>query len=507
MIDSTGADYIVVGAGAAGCVLAHRLGAAGRSVLLLEAGPTDQLAAIHATDIGSMTSLWGPGEVNWGYETAPQPGLAGRTVAIAQGRVLGGGSAINAMMYVRGNPGDFDRWAADGATGWSYNDVLKLFRRTEDYPSGDVDYRGRGGALKVIDYPGPCQASLAFMAAAREVGRAGPPADYNGPRQQGVAFAYQSTRTEPARRCSTADAFLPANGVTVIAGCLVTRVLTVGGAAVGVECRRAGEMVHYRAEREVVVCAGTFASPKLLMLSGIGPAGLLHGLGIDVLADRPAVGENLQDHLLLGVGYESLVPLSEAQLLSEVGLFTSTQSLSLDARPDLQFFFGPVQFFDPAQRIDGPAFTFAPILAQPKSRGRVTLHSADPAALPLVDPNYLGDPADLAVLVRGIEIAREIAAAAAFSGIAGRELAPGPATSGGDLLADYVRRSASTVWHPVGTCRMGADPASVVDPALRVRGVAALRVADASVMPAITTGNTNAATMMIAEKAADLILG
>ena len=510
-------DSVIVGAGSAGCVLARRLiERGGARVLLLEAGGPDELAAVHATDLGSMTSLWGNPETAWQHVTMPQPGLAGRTVPLPQGRGLGGGSSINAMMYVRGNQADFDGWYSEGNPGWSYTEVLPYFRRAEDFADGASRYRGVDGPLSVVHYERPSIASEAFRAAAVESGRASEvDLDYNGGRQDGGAFLYQSTRTKDNQRASTAVGYLAPvlehPDLTVRTGAYAHRLLIEAGVATGVEYFEAGSLRQVRATAEVLLCAGALASPQLLMLSGIGPADHLSEHGIAALVDLPGVGANLSDHLLFGVGYQALVELSPPALLSEAGLFTRSDLDPADyppdqlQPPDLQFFFGPVQFLADRYKIDGPGFTFAPILIQPASRGTVRLASSDPTALPLVDPHYLTREEDLAVLLRGLEITRELVNTSAFDGIRGRELAPGELITDREQLARYIRDNASTVWHPVGTCRMGSGPETVVDARLQVHGVRSLRVVDASVMPTITRGNTNAATIMIAEKAADLL--
>lgn len=503
-------DYIVVGAGSAGCVVARRLlENTGGRVLLLEAGEADTDERIHRTDIPSMVSLWGPHGASWAYETLPQPGLGGRTVPLPQGRVLGGGSSVNAMMYVRGNRRDFDGWRDLGNEGWGYEDVLPYFRRSEAFEDGASEYRGADGPLQVINYERPSPVSEAFVRAAGERGHTGGPLDYNGARQEDAGFYYQSTRSKDNRRSSTAVAFLGPvldhPDLTVVTGATATRIVLEGRRAAGVEYLVDGGTRTAAATAEVILTAGALASPALLMRSGIGPADELGRHGISVAVELAGVGRNLQDHLLFGVAYESIQDLPFPQLLAEAGLFTRSGTGDGDSSPDLQFFFGPVQFVDDRYKTDGPGFTFAPILTQPRSRGTVTLSSADPSALPVVDPRYLSGEADVDVLVRGIEIARELAHTEALAPFRGVELAPGPGLVSPVDLARYVRESATTVWHPVGTCRMGPDSEAVVDAALRVHGVAGLRIADASVMPVITAGNTNAATIMIAEKAADLI--
>lgn len=507
-------DFIIVGAGAAGCVLANRLvSIGGARVVLIEAGGHDDVPSIHATDIDSMTSMWGPCEQNWAFQTVPQDGMGGRRVDIAQGRGIGGGTSINAMMYVRGNPRDFDRWSEMGARGWAYKDVLPYFMRGESYSGGDDAYRGRSGSLRVLEMDHESAAATAFIAAARALGYSSVEGDFNGAQHEENAFLYQSTRLTTSERCSSATAFIdPLRNdprLMLLTGAQVSRIVIEGGRAVGVEYVTGGRSEKIRASREVILTAGAFMSPQLLLLSGIGPADHLRAHGIDVVSDLPGVGQNLHDHLLLPICYRASRLLDAPQLLSEAGifLFSGVYDRSTSS-PDLQFFFGPIQFADPQYVDGGPGFTFVPILAQPRSRGSVRLASVDPVQKPVVDPGYLSDPRDVDVLLRGLRIARNLAANKAFDSMRDKELAPGADTASDEDLISYIRASASTVWHPVGTCRMGdpTDPATVLDPLLQVRGVSGLRVADASAMPVITSGNTNAATIMIGDKAADHIL-
>ena len=414
------------------------------------------------------------------------------------------------MMYIRGNRRDYDHWNYLGNPGWSYQDVLPYFRKSEDYEGGASEYHGSGGPLHVVRYASPAPVSTAYIEAAKELGYAGDGWDPNGEQQENGAFLYPSTRTPGNERCSTADAFLrpimSRANLTIATNAKVSRILTSGTRATGVEYLQGGQTHQVKADAEVIVSAGAFESPKLLMLSGIGPAGQLRQQGIDPVVDLPGVGQNLQDHMLLGVGYQCLQEQPFPNLLSEAGLFTYTTEGLSAASPNLQFFFGPVQYVEPEYQVEGPGFTFAPILAQPQSRGTVSLRSADARDLALIDPNYLACDADVNVLIKGIELARELVNTRAFDGLRGRELAPGAAVTSKEALGAYVRKVASTVWHPIGTCKMGVDEMAVVDPQLRVYGIEGLRVADASIMPKITSGNTNAPTIMIGEKAADLII-
>jgi len=502
-------DYIIVGAGSAGCVVANRLVNSGYKVLLMEAGKTDEAPTFSNTDIGSMVSTWGS-EYDWKYQTEAGAGINGRTIDIAQGKVSGGGTSINAMMYIRGSKKDFDLWASFGNKGWSYEEVLPIFKRSENFEKGETQYHGAGGPLSVIEYRNPSEVSKAFIEAAKELNFEGDGFDCNAAVHENGAFFYQSTRTTDNKRCSTSFAFirpvLTNPNFTLISNATVSKVLIENKKAVGIAYIENGEQKIAHSTKEIVLSAGAFASPKLLMLSGVGPVEELAKHAIDLVHELPGVGQNLQDHMLLGVGFKSKVDLGFPSLLSEAGLFTYTKALPEAESPNLQFFFGPVQFIEPQYKVDGPGFTFAPILARPISRGTVTLRSANALDNAVVQPNYLTAQEDVDVLVAGIELARQLAGTAAMARFNGGELAPGEQVKSKEALEDYVRSVSSTVWHPVGTCKMGIDNMAVVNPELKVYGIEGLRVADASIMPTITSGNTNAATIMIGEKLADLIL-
>ena len=514
-------DYVIVGGGTAGCVLAGRLSEdPDARVLLVEAGDKDTRAEIH---IPAAFSKLFQGDLDWNYRTTPQPGAAGRQLYWPRGKVLGGSSSINAMIYIRGHHADYDGWAAAGCDGWGYADVLPYFKRSEDNARGAGPYHGAGGPLRVEDPRGASPISDAFVEAAQATGF-GRTDDFNGADQAGAGL-YQLTQ-RGGRRESAADAFLkPARrrrNLTVWTGAHAHRVVFENDRAIGVLVERDGALQTVRAEREVLVCGGAINSPQLLMLSGIGPADALRQHGVKVVADRAEVGENLQDHLIVGIRYalREAVSLVNAEGLgsvaryllfrsgqltsniAEAGLFTDTRGGG--GAPDLQFHVAPALFENhglvpPTEH----GFSIGPTLVGTRSRGRIALRSSDPSEHPAIDPQALADPADLATLVEGVRIGREIASAPAFDRWRGDEIAPLATDRAG--IERYVRETCETLYHPVGTCRMGADPGSVVDLDLRVRGVEGLRVVDASVMPTIPNGNTNAPTMMIAEKAADRI--
>jgi choline dehydrogenase len=519
------ADYVIVGAGSAGCVLAGRLTEdPDVRVLLIEAGPKDRSPNIK---IPAAFANQFHTKLDWDYATEPEPFCDGRSLYIPRGRSLGGSSSMNAMLYVRGRPLDYDGWEHDGAEGWSYRDVLPYFMRSEHNERGASEYHGTGGPLNVAEQRSPRPVDRDLLAACEAVGIPHVD-DYNGPEQDGASM-FQVTQ-KGGRRWSAADAFLrPAldrPNLEVVTGALVSGVELEGTRATGVRYsrRRGGEQVA-RAGREVILAAGAIGSPQLLQLSGIGPADVLAAAGVPVRHALEGVGRNLQDHPFVTVLYEargvdSLLgadgPRSTAEwLLRRSGKLTSpvaevvafVRSRGGLPAADLQFHMGPA-YYDKhgEEEFDGHALTVAPVLVSPKARGTVTLRSADPADKPRILTNSLSEPEDVASLVAGMRLAREIAAAAPLAAKVVRELKPGPEVGDADLEAS-LRERVELIYHPVGTCRMGRGPDAVVDPALRVHGLEGLRVVDASVMPRIPGGNTNAPTIMVAERAADLIRG
>ena len=526
-------DYVIVGAGSAGCVLAARLTEnPSTQVLLLEAGPPDDADEIH---IPAALNLLFKSTYDWDYTTVPQQRAAGRSIYWPRGRTLGGSSSINAMIYIRGSRYDYDTWRDEyGCEGWGYTDLLPYFLRAESNSRGASAYHGADGPLSVQDPKYKSAMTAAFVDAARQWGM---PAndDFNGPRQDGAGF-YQVTQRN-GRRWSAADAYLhPAAGrpnLTVQTDALVTGVAIEAGRAVGVRYLLRGVEETARAEGEVILAAGAIGSPQLLMLSGIGPADHLAEHGIGVVADSPGVGANLSDHPIVTAMWhtpkatglwEKAGPKNLARWrmmhsgplttnVAEAGGFSRTDP-SIPA-PDLQWHALPTPYqnfglTDPSIR----ALSLLITLVAVGSRGRITLRCADPRHKPAIDPAYLSDSADIEPLVRGIRLAREFAAAGPLAKICKGELAPGPDAVTDSELTEFVRRDITTIYHPVGTCAMGGDSrlaasklTSVVDTGLRVRGVDGLRVVDASVMPAVPRGNTNAPTIAIAERAADLISG
>jgi choline dehydrogenase len=515
-------DTIIVGAGSAGCVLTRRLSAdPSHSVLLLEAGPPDKKTEIH---IPAAFSKLFKTDLDWAYETVPQPNLGGRELYWPRGRMLGGCSSINAMIYIRGHRAIYDEWAAAGNRGWSYDEVLPLFKRSESFCEGESAFHGSSGPLQVSELRDPNPISRAIVEAARAHGLAAND-DFNAERQEGVGFYHVTQKN--GKRHSTATAFLkPVLGrenLTVETGALVTRVTFKDRRATGVEYVRDGRVLTAEAD-DVVLCGGAINSPQLLMLSGVGPVAELERHGIQPVQDLPGVGANLQDHLLYVAAWESLQPVSLANaesigalaryLLFKKGPLTSNVGeaggfVRLDPgapAPDLQYHFAPSWFVDHGLgNPEGHGIGIGPTLLRPASRGSIKLASADPTAHPRIDPAYFDAPEDLEVLLAGVRLAREIAAEAPLRDFLGEEATPGSAAQSDDELRAAIRRTVETLYHPVGTCKMGGDADAVVDDRLRVHGVDGVRVADASIMPVIPNGNTNAPAIMIGEKAAELL--
>ncbi|OZC02579.1 GMC family oxidoreductase [Rubricoccus marinus] len=518
-------DYILIGAGSAGCVLADRLTeASGARVLLLEAGGPDTRPEIR---IPATFSRLFKTDADWGYHTVRQRHAADREWFWPRGKVLGGSSSINAMIYIRGHRADYDGWAANGCTGWGYADVLPYFKKSEDNARIRNAYHGQGGPVRVEDPRSPSPLSQAFVQAAGEAGH-DLNDDFNGAEQEGAGL-YQLTQ-RGGRRVSAATAFLkPAMkrpNLSVETGAHVSRVIVEGGVARGVEYVQGGVRRRAEASGEVILCGGAINTPQLLMLSGIGPASHLREHGIEVAVDASGVGQNLHDHPIVGVRWEAKegTSLMDAETLGQVARYLLGRSGMLASNiaeaglfahssgggviPDLQFHVAPALFYEHGfQAPEAHGFSLGPTLVTPKSRGSITLRSSDPMEHPDIDPNYFAEPEDIAALVAGVRMAREIADQPAYRTLRGRAMDAMADANTDAEIAEQIRQTAETLYHPVGTCRMGPDDASVVDLALRVRGVDGLRVVDASVMPTVPNGNTDAPTKMIAERAADLILG
>jgi choline dehydrogenase-like flavoprotein len=521
-------DYIIVGGGPAGCAVACRLAErrSGARIALLEAGPEH---AGWASDIPLGLALHVPRKSarNYAYATVPQPGLNGRRGFQPRGRGLGGSSLINAMVYVRGQPQDYDGWACEaGCEGWSWQDVLPIFKRAEHNERGADALHGTGGALNVADLRSPNPVATAFLDAAVEAGFVRN-RDFNGPTQEGVGF-YQVLQKNGERYHAGRAYLRPQPNLNVLANCQVERIVFDGRRAAGVVMRRYRRTQNLRANAEIIVCAGAFGSPQLLMCSGIGPAGHLRAFGIDVVLDSPQVGGNLQDHIDYAINRRlasrDLVGLTPSMLpriwrswrqykrqrtglmtsnIAEAGGFLKTHP-NLD-RPDIQLHFCIALVDNHGRNVHlAPGYCVHVCVLRPKSRGMVRLTGPNVHSAPLIDPQFLSDPNDIETLVRGTKLVRRILHARPMMAFAGCPLHDGDDAEDAELRA-VIRAHADTIYHPAGTCRMGGDSDAVLDPQLRVRGVDKLRVADASIMPTLVSGNTQAPSGMIGERAADLL--
>lgn len=535
-MDRVEADYVIVGAGSAGCVLANRLSAdPANRVILIEAGGNGSSPFVTMpAGYGKTTAEFGH---SWHYSSTAEPGIGGRQMLLPRGRGLGGSSNINGLIYVRGQQADYDSWSNLGAIGWSWADVAPYFRRAETYAGKSDELRGDTGPLRVEELRHRDPTNDAVLAAFAEIGVPLNP-DYNGAEQTG-AFYYQTTMAN-GRRCSAADAYLrpvmDRANLTVLTDAHCNRVVFEGKRAIGVELECDGESRIVSARREVILAAGAYHSPKLLMLSGIGPAQHLVDLGIPVISDCAAVGADLQDHYILPMSWQ-LNPeafsynreLSGARLVWNVLRYFATRqgAMTIPAaqtgafvksdprldQPDIQFHCLPVSGELDSASANGkphlssyPGLTLAPTVLRPESRGHVRLASPDPRAVPEIVHNYLEARADRELSLKAMRMTRMLAEAPSLARLIEREAYPGPAAVDDEALLDYARRTGNTGYHPVGTCRMGLDEAAVTDPQLRVRGVEGLRVIDASVMPRLISGNTNAAAILIGDKGSDLVL-
>ncbi len=523
-------DYIIIGGGSAGCVLAARLSEdPGVQVALLEAGPSDDSVLIHCP--AGLALLAKSGQANWGLQTVPQAGLNGRRGYQPRGKVLGGSSSVNAMIYTRGHPRDYDDWAAQGNPGWAWSDVLPYFKRAEHNERGADDFHGSGGPLNVMDLRSPNRHSPDFVQAGVQAGYAHN-TDFNGAGQEGVGL-YQVTHKN-GERYSAAKAYLTPHrtraNLHVLTGAHATRILLEGKRAVGVAFVQDGQQRELRASREVLLSAGALLSPQLLMLSGIGAADQLRGHGITPLHELPGVGCNLQDHVDVVLVYDApqltdLFGLSFKGALNMVrgifewrrqrsGMLTTNfaeaggfiRSQAGEAIPDLQLHFVVGKLVNHGRTTTtGHGYSCHVCLLRPKSRGSVRLASADPLAAPLIDPAFLAERDDMDRLIRGFKLMRSILSQPALARFGARELPASAGAQSDAQIEEFIRNHADTIYHPVGSCRMGPGPLDVVDAQLRVHGLQGLRVVDASVMPGLVGGNTNAPVIMMAEKAAALI--
>ncbi|MGJ7609565.1 MULTISPECIES: GMC family oxidoreductase [unclassified Variovorax] len=529
-------DYIVVGAGSAGCVLAARLSEdPATRVLLLEAGPADRSLWIHLP-IGYGKTMWSP-TYNWRFETDPDPNMNGRRIYWPRGKTLGGSSAINGLIYIRGQREDYDHWAALGNAGWGYDDVLPYFIKSEGNQRGGDAFHGGDGPLKVSEIAAKHELIEAFISGAEQVGVART-RDFNGAAQEGAGY-YQLT-THKGWRCSTATAYLtPAvkrrPNLRIETGALAGKLVFEGRRAVGISYRQGGAVKTARCRAEVLLAAGSIQSPQLLQLSGIGPRALLERVGVPLVHDLPGVGENLQDHLQIRLGYECTKPITTNDQLNswfgQVGmgmewLLHRTGPLAVGinqggcfmralkdpsgkpvaATPDIQFHVATLSADMAGGKVHPySGFTMSVCQLRPASRGHIRIRSLDAAEPPEMQPNYLATELDRATTVAGVKAARAIAESPAMRPYVKREVKPGPAAASDDDLLEFCRNNGATIFHPTGTCRMGSDALAVVDARLRVHGIAGLRVIDCSAMPTLVSGNTNAPAVMMAEKAVDLI--
>lgn len=523
-------DYIIVGAGTAGCILAHRLTVSGRHrVLLLEAGGKDRNPWIHVP-LGYAKLFTDP-KVNWLYNSEPEPELNNRQIIQPRGKVLGGSSSINGLLYVRGQPQDFDHWRQLGNAGWSFADVLPYFRSAEDQERGADEFHGTGGPLAVSDVSEPHPLCEAFITAAQQAGFPRND-DFNGRTQDGAGY-FQLTARQ-GRRCSTAVGYLRQTrrrpNLKIAPNALATRILFSGRRAAGVEYRQGGQTFTARAEGEVLVAGGAVNSPQILQLSGVGPAALLRSLGIEVIADMPGVGADLQDHFQVRFAYRCTEPITANDVVNDMrrrvaaglryiffrkglltigagyagGFFRTDPAL---AAPDVQIHF----IIFSADKVGGTLHPFPGFIAsvcqlRPESRGFVRIKSADPGAAPAIQPCYLSAPVDRDITVAGMKLLRGIMAKPAMRRYIAEERVPGPQCESDADMLGYARQTGTTIFHLTSTCRMGNDVTAVVNERLRVHGIERLRVIDGSIMPTLVSGNTNAAIVMIAEKGADMIL-